>query len=57
MGAGQVIKGWDEALVNLKVGDKATLFIPSDLAYGATGNSGIPPNANLIFYIEVEDIK
>lgn len=57
IGQGQVIKGWDEALMNLKAGDKATLFIPSDLAYGATGNSGIPPNSNLVFYIEVEDIK
>ena len=57
IGKGSVIKGWDEALQLLKAGSKATLFIPSSLGYGETGNAGIPGNSDLIFYIEVEDIK
>lgn len=53
VGTGQVIPGWDEGLQLLKVGSKATFFIPSDLAYGPTGNQGIPGNAELLFYVEV----
>ena len=58
VGAGQVIKGWDQGLLGAKVGEKRTLTIPSDLGYGATGaGAAIPPNATLIFDIEVVSIK
>lgn len=56
LGAGRVIRGWDEGVALLPVGSKATLFIPADLGYGATGaGADIPPNADLAFYIEVVD--
>jgi FKBP-type peptidyl-prolyl cis-trans isomerase len=58
VGAGQVIKGWDEGLLGAKVGEKRTLTIPSDLGYGANGaGAAIPPNATLIFDIEIVSIK
>jgi len=58
LGAGQVIKGWDEGFSNLKVGDYAILVIPPDLAYGSRGAGGvIPPDAKLIFVVEVVDVK
>jgi FKBP-type peptidyl-prolyl cis-trans isomerase len=54
-GAGQMIKGWDEAMLLLGHGDKAILFIPYDLAYGEAGRPPvIPEKANLAFYIEIE---
>ena len=54
LGAGQVIRGWDEGIALLKKGSKATLFIPAELGYGATGSPPrIPAGAELIFYIEV----
>jgi FKBP-type peptidyl-prolyl cis-trans isomerase len=58
LGIGQVIKGWDEGIQLLKVGDKARFVIPSDLAYGSQGAGGvIPPNAVLIFDVELMDVK
>ncbi|NNL16896.1 MAG: peptidylprolyl isomerase, partial [Flavobacteriaceae bacterium] len=58
LGIGQVIKGWDEGIQLLKVGDKARLVIPSDLGYGSQGAGGvIPPNATLIFDVELMDVK
>ncbi|WP_369047548.1 peptidylprolyl isomerase [Tenacibaculum sp. UWU-22] len=58
IGVGQVIPGWDEGIQLLKVGDKARLVIPSNLAYGAAGAGGvIPPNATLIFDVELMDVK
>ena len=57
IGEGRVIKGWEEALKILRVGEKASFIIPSDLAYGARGAGGvIPPNATLIFEIELLEI-
>ena len=58
LGAGQVIKGWDEGFSNLRVGDHAILLIPSDLAYGSRGAGGvIPPDSKLIFVVELVDVK
>jgi FKBP-type peptidyl-prolyl cis-trans isomerase len=58
LGAGRVIKGWDEGVVQLRVGDQATLIIPPQLGYGARGAGGvIPPDATLIFIVEVVGIK
>lgn len=58
LGAGQVIKGWDEGFKKLSIGDKARLTISSDFAYGAAGIKGvIPPNATLIFEVELISFK
>lgn len=59
LGAGQVIKGWDEGISKLRVGDRATLIIPPALAYGADGAGGgiIPPDATLIFIIDVVGVQ
>jgi peptidyl-prolyl cis-trans isomerase A (cyclophilin A) len=58
LGQGQVIEGWDEGIALLKVGDKARFVIPSDLGYGSRGAGGaIPPNATLIFDVELMDVK
>lgn len=58
LGMGHVIQGWDEGIALLKVGDKARFVIPSYLGYGAQGAGGvIPPNATLIFDVELMDVK
>ncbi|MGQ0829096.1 MAG: FKBP-type peptidyl-prolyl cis-trans isomerase [Bacteroidota bacterium] len=56
LGAGQVIKGWDEAFLLLQVGDKATIKLPPDIAYGANAQGSIPANSTLIFDIELLDV-
>ena len=56
VGAGQVIRGWDEGITQLQKGQKAILTCPPDYAYGAAGAGGvIPPNATLIFDVELVD--
>lgn len=57
VGARQVIKGWDLGVVGMKVGGKRTLLIPSFLGYGTNGSGAIPPNAHLVFDIELLNVK
>ena len=59
LGKGRVIKGWDEGILKLRVGDRAILYIPPALAYGArgAGNGAIPPDSTLVFIVEVVGVE
>jgi len=58
LGAGMVIRGWDEGVAGMKVGGKRTLIIPADMGYGARGAGGvIPPNATLVFDVELLEVR
>jgi FKBP-type peptidyl-prolyl cis-trans isomerase len=58
LGAGQVIRGWDEGVKGMKVGGKRVLTIPPEMGYGARGAGGvIPPNATLLFEVELLDVR
>jgi FKBP-type peptidyl-prolyl cis-trans isomerase FkpA len=58
LGAGMVIRGWDQGVAGMKVGGKRTLIIPSELGYGSRGAGGaIPPNATLVFDVELLNVR
>jgi peptidylprolyl isomerase len=58
LGAGRVIKGWDEGVATMKVGGQRTLIVPADLGYGARGaGNAIPPDATLVFDVELLGLR
>ncbi|MGQ4583432.1 FKBP-type peptidyl-prolyl cis-trans isomerase [Lysobacter sp. F60174L2] len=58
LGAGRVIRGWDDGVAGMRVGGRRVLLIPADLGYGRKGAGGvIPPNASLVFEVELVDVK
>ena len=58
LGAGQVIRGWDEGVAGMKIGGQRTLIIPPQMGYGSRGAGGvIPPNATLLFDVELLGLK
>ncbi len=58
LGGGEVIRGWDQGVAGMKVGGKRTLIIPPEMGYGSRGAGGvIPPNATLVFDIELLDVR
>jgi FKBP-type peptidyl-prolyl cis-trans isomerase len=57
LGRGRVIKGWDEGIAKMRTGDQAVFIIPAKLGYGEKGRGPIPPNASMIFIVELMDIN
>lgn len=57
LGTGQVIRGWDQGVLGMRVGGVRTLMIPSSLAYGSSGRANIPPNSALVFDIELLGVQ
>ena len=57
LGRGRVIKGWDEGIARMRTGDQAIFIIPPRIGYGEKGNGPIPPNASMIFIVELMDIN
>ena len=57
LGQGRVIKGWDEGIGKMHVGDRAILVVPSSIGYGPSGRGPIPPGATMIFVVELVEIK
>jgi FKBP-type peptidyl-prolyl cis-trans isomerase FkpA len=57
VGGGQVITGWDVGVEGMKVGGKRTLIVPASMGYGSSGAGPIPPNATLVFEVELLDVR